>query len=216
VADITAMIESLLFVADGPVQVVDLARVVDADKSTMEQALVELGASLNGRGVRIQRDNGHVQMVSAPESANLVQRFLGLEASAKLSKPALETLAIVAYEQPVTRPEIEQLRGVNCDGVLRTLIGRGLVDEVGRRDTVGLPLEYATTFQFLEYFGLASLDALPPARDFPEMVAAGASSGPADDIAGGEAIVSDAVDAEPVPGQTVVVSVNGEPCTEDA
>jgi segregation and condensation protein B len=153
------------------VQVTDLARVLEADRSTTEKALAELGESLTGRGVRLQRDNGHVQMVSAPESADLVQRFFGLEASTRLSKPALETLAIVAYEQPVTRPEIEQLRGVNCDGVLRTLMGRGLVEEVGRRETVGLPLEYGTTFRFLEYFGLPSLDALPDAREFSEMAA---------------------------------------------
>ena len=78
----------------------------------------------------------------------------------------MEPLDSVAYQQPVTKHEIEALRGVNCDAVVRTLIGRGLVAEAGRRDTVGLPIEYATTFRFLEYFGLSSLDSLPPVGEF--------------------------------------------------
>jgi segregation and condensation protein B len=101
-------------------------------------------------------------MVTAPEAAEAVQRFLGLEASARLSPAALEVLAMVAYRQPVTRPEIDALRGVNSEAALRTLMGRGLVEPVGRRTTVGHPIEYATTFLFLEYFGLTGLEDLPP------------------------------------------------------
>jgi segregation and condensation protein B len=109
----------------------------------------------------VQHTHDEVQLVTAPGAAEAVQRFLGLEASGRLSGAALEVLSIVADRQPVTRPEIDELRGVNSEAALRTLAGRGLVEPVGRRETVGYPVEYATTFRFLEYFGLASLEDLP-------------------------------------------------------
>jgi segregation and condensation protein B len=100
-------------------------------------------------------------LVSAPELTNYIERFLGLSVAGKLSTAALETLAMIAYRQPITRPEIEAIRGVNSDGVLRTLISKGLVEEIGRLDTVGHPTLFGTTFEFLRYFGLESLKALP-------------------------------------------------------
>jgi segregation and condensation protein B len=140
----------------------DLAQALQVDRRVVYKALEILEAHLDERGVRLQQSGDLVQLVSAPEAAPAVQRFLGLESSGKLSGPALDALAIIAYRQPVTKPELEALRGVNCDAVLRTLATRGLVQEVGRRDTVGHPVEYGTTFLFLEYFGLASLADLPP------------------------------------------------------
>jgi len=178
---LAALLESLLFVADRPVTLADLARVVEADRSAVERSLGELAAACAGRGVRLQRTNGQVQMVSAPESAPAIQRFLGLEASSRLSGAALEVLSIVAYRQPATRPEIDELRGVSSDAALRTLTMRGLVEPVGRRETVGLPVEFGTTFLFLEYFGLSGLDDLPPVEAFAALEAeAAAEAAPAD------------------------------------
>lgn len=158
-------LESILFVADRPVALAELAAATGAERKAVEAALGRLDGDCRVRGVRLQRDNGHVQLVSAPEAAEAVQRFLGLEASARLSKAALETLSIIAYRQPLTRPEVEALRGVCSDGVMRTLLARGLVAPLGRRETVGHPIEYGTTFQFLEYFGLRDLGELPPLED---------------------------------------------------
>ena len=121
-----------------------------------------------------------VQLVSAPEAGPAIQQFLGLDSESKLSRAGLESLSIVAYRQPITRPEIDELRGVNSDGVLRTLLSHGLVAPIGRRETVGHPIEYGTTFQFLEYFGISSLDELPPI-DIPTLMQ-GAESGEAESV----------------------------------
>jgi segregation and condensation protein B len=160
--DLDARIEAILFVAGRPLSVPELAVALGSDRRGIEAALAQLSERHRFGGVRLQRDGRSVQLVTAPQAASDVERFLGLEANAHLSQAALETLAIVAYRQPVTKPEIEELRGVNVDAVIRTLIGRDLVAETGRRQTVGLPIEYGTTFRFLEYFGLDSLTALPP------------------------------------------------------
>jgi len=170
-ADIALRLEGILFVADRPVAVSELAQVLDAPRPAVERALASLAEACGARGVRLQRNNGHVQLVSAPEAAEDIQRFMGLEASARLSRAALETLSIIAYRQPLTRPEIDALRGVDSDGVMRTLLARGLVEVVGRRETVGHPIEFGTTFQFLEYFGLASLADLPPLEGLDDLVA---------------------------------------------
>lgn len=114
------------------------------------------------RGLRLQWHSGRVQMTSAPEAGMLVEQFLGLEASSRLSHAALETLAIVAYQQPVTRPEIDAIRGVNSDGVLKSLLSKGLVQEAGRAERVGRPILYTSTADFLAYFGLNSITELPP------------------------------------------------------
>lgn len=160
--DLGAAIEALLFVADGPVAVERLAAALDATPAMVESALGALAASLSARGLRLQRRGQEVQLVTAPAAARAVERFLGLEDSGRLSAAALETLAIVAYRQPITRAAIEQLRGVSCEHVLRSLLARGLVDEVGRLETVGRPVVYGTGFGFLRYFGLSALDELAP------------------------------------------------------
>ena len=114
------------------------------------------------RGVRVQRQGERVQLVSAPEAAAAIERFLGLDLTTKLSPAALETLAIIAYKQPVTRAQIDELRGVASDGVLRTLIHRGLVEQGERLEQAGRPFQLRTTFDFLQHFGLQSLSDLPP------------------------------------------------------
>ena len=117
---------------------------------------------LAGGGLALQRQGDKVQMVTAPEIAPYVERLLGLDLSSRLSPAALEVLAIIAYRQPITRAEIEAIRGVNCDGVLRTLSSKGLVGEIGRLEQAGRPILYGTTFEFLQYFGLHGVQDLPP------------------------------------------------------
>jgi segregation and condensation protein B len=160
--DLVALVESLLFIADEAVTVGRLAQALEVKPEEIEASLAVLRRDCTGRGVRLQRGGGRVQLVSAPEAAPCIERFLGLELSSRLSPAALESLAIVAYQQPVTRAQVEAVRGVNSDSVLRTLVGKGLLEEVGRLDTVGRPILYGTTLDFLSFFGLASLDDLPP------------------------------------------------------
>jgi segregation and condensation protein B len=157
-----ALIESLLFVAEGPVTIGTLGKVLDVSVEQVEAALDELKREYTARGIRLQRWRDRVQLVSAPEAAPHIEKFLGVNNSGRLSAAALETLAIIAYRQPITRPAIEAVRGVNCDGVIQTLLARGLIQEVGRQETAGRPILYATTFEFLQNFGLQGTDELPP------------------------------------------------------
>ena len=165
---LTAWVESLLFVADGPVSVGRLAQALETTPARVEQALAALEASCADRGLRLQRVGSSVQLVTVPQAAPHIERFLGLEARAHLSRAALETLAIIAYRQPITRPEIEAIRGVSSDSVLRTLLSYGLIEDVGRAPTVGRPILYSTTFEFLQHFGLSSLAELPPLDSIPK------------------------------------------------
>ena len=162
--ELQVLVESLLFVADRPVTAGQLASALEVEESAVEAALSALdGAYVDeARGLRLQRKGDRVQLVTLPEAGPHIQRFLGLELSGPLSQAALETLSIVAYRQPVTRAEVEAIRGVNSDAVLRTLASRGLIESVGRLEQVGRPILYGTTFEFLQHFGLRSLDELPP------------------------------------------------------
>ena len=160
---VTAL-EALLFVAAEPASITQLAAALEVSNSDVESALGELENSLKGRGLRIQRHAGRVQLTTAPEYSEIVERFLGLEATTRLSRAALEALSVIAYQQPVTRPQIENIRGVSCDGVLRSLLGKGLIQEVGRTDGPGRPILYATAPEFLQHFGLSSLGEMPPLK----------------------------------------------------
>jgi len=157
-----ALVESLLFVAEGPVTPTRLASALDVPTGEVEDALTALAGEYRFRGLRLQRGDGQVQIVTAPEAAPHIEHFLGLSMDGHLSTAALETLAIVAYQQPSTRAEIEAVRGVDCGGVLRTLTHRGFIRQLGRLEQAGRPIIYGTTFEFLRYFGLESLDDLPP------------------------------------------------------
>lgn len=159
---LTAIIEGILFVADEPVEVAALAKALKRPKGEVDVAIDDLEEQYEGRGVRLQRSNGLVQMVSAPECGPYIERFLGAESKQRLSTAALESLAIVAYRQPVTRAAVEAVRGVNSDGPLASLIARGLVEEVGRASGPGRPALLGTTMRFLEHFGLKSPGDLPP------------------------------------------------------
>jgi segregation and condensation protein B len=155
------ILEAVLFVADAPVEIAALARTINAAKSEVSDALEELAEACRERGVRLQRTGDLVQLVSAPSTAAYVERFLGLE-HPPLTNPSLETLAIIAYRQPITRTGIESVRGVDCDGPIRTLMARGLIEEIGRAPVIGRPTLFGTTVRFLEYFGLEKPDDLPP------------------------------------------------------
>jgi segregation and condensation protein B len=159
---VESLLESLLFVADAPVAVSQLARVLEVEVKCIEEALERLRVEYSQRGLRVQRRGERVQVVTAPDAAPYIERFLGLQLSGKLSTAALETLAIIAYQQPLTRAQVEGVRGVNCDGVLRTLARKGLIEEIGRLEQAGRPILYGTTFEFLQYFGLQDLAELPP------------------------------------------------------
>ena len=166
--ELKKIVEGLLFVAPEPVTINHLAAAIECTENQVEKALQQLQEESRERGIRVQRQGKKVQLVSAPDLADYIERFLGLSVSSKLSPAALEALSIVAYQQPVTRPEIEAIRGVNSDGVLRTLLNKGLVEEVGRLDTVGHPTQFGTSFEFLRYFGLEKIEDLPE-LDLPEM-----------------------------------------------
>lgn len=157
-----AQIEALLFVAPGAVSVSQLATALGETNRAIERELEGLEAQYHDRGFRLQRHLGRVQLVSAPQAGPIIEVFLGLEATSRMSQAALETLSIIAYQQPVTRPQIDAIRGVNSDGVLKTLLSKGLVQEVGRAEGPGRPILYTTTPDFLGYFGLTSIEELPP------------------------------------------------------
>jgi segregation and condensation protein B len=155
-------LEAMLFVAAEPVTTSQLATALDVSNSVVERGLNELDASLASRGLRLQRHAGRVQLTTAPELAELIERFLGLEATSHLSRAALETLAIIAYQQPVTRPQIDAIRGVNSDSMMKSLLNKGLILESGRADGPGRPILYSTTPEFLQHFGLNSILEMPP------------------------------------------------------
>jgi len=140
----------------------ELARVAGATPRGVETALAELGASYEGTGLRLQHAGDEWQIVTAPDHAPQVAAYLGAD-RLRLSPASLETLAVVAYRQPVTRAEVEAIRGVNCDQTIYTLSSRRLIEERGRKETAGRPILYGTTWEFLECFGLGSLGELPRA-----------------------------------------------------
>jgi segregation and condensation protein B len=161
---LASQLEALLFVADGPVTVGDLAECVGKKNPEVEKALKELDEYLQKekRGIRLQGHASKVQLTSAPELAKLVENFLGLEATARFTRASLETLVIIAYKQPITRPGIDAIRGVNSDGVLKSLLSKGLIEEAGRTEGPGRPILFATTSDFLQHFGLSAIQELPP------------------------------------------------------
>lgn len=160
-AQLVPILEAVLFVADAPIEIAALSRTINAPRGEVSAALDELALACRERGVRLQRTGELVQLVSAAHTAAYVERFLGLE-HPPLTNASIETLAIIAYRQPITRAGIEAVRGVDCDGPTRTLLARGLIEEIGRAPVIGRPTLFGTTVRFLEYFGLEKPDDLPP------------------------------------------------------
>lgn len=157
-------LEAVLFAAAAPVAYSRLSEVMGLKIGLIHEMCQALSNDYErrGAGIRMQFLDAQVQLTTAPEASSAVETFLGLEATQKLSRAALETLTIVAYRQPVSRPAIDAVRGVNSEYILRGLLTRGLIEEVGRAETPGRPILYGTTQDFLLYFGLSSLNDLPP------------------------------------------------------
>jgi segregation and condensation protein B len=156
-----AVLEGLLFVAERPLTRREIAALAGSDRSTVDAALGDLEVSLRDRGVRLLVDGDRVELATAPEAGALVARYVGADA-VRLSAASIETLAIVAYRQPVTKAAVERIRGVDSDYTIRSLLHRRLITELGRSDAPGRPFLYGTGFDFLERFGLTSLEELPP------------------------------------------------------
>ena len=163
-------IEAILYVAGEPVRVADLARALSLDEKTLRKALEDLRDEYDfgQRGFCLRLFGEHVQLATRPLYAGDVVRLLQPVQKQSLSQAIMETLAVIAYRQPVTKAEVEQVRGVKCDYSVQSLTGKGLIEEVGRKETVGRPILYGTTDAFLQHFGISSLDDLPP---LPEAVA---------------------------------------------
>ena len=161
-SELANAVEAILFVAEKPVTKGELGRIAGGTPRAVENALAELGTAYEGTGLRLQRSGDEWQIVTAPQHAPQVAAYLGAD-RLRLSPASLETLSVVAYRQPVTRAEVEAIRGVNCDQTFYTLASRRLIEERGRKETPGRPILYGTTWEFLECFGLQSLDELPRA-----------------------------------------------------
>ncbi|MGH7825609.1 MAG: SMC-Scp complex subunit ScpB [Candidatus Binatia bacterium] len=170
--DLKSILESLLFVAEAPLAIQRLSDVLDGvDKNDIRAALEELQENLetNGRGIRLSEVAGGYQMRTAKVNADWVKKFLGGR-PARMSRATLETLAIIAYRQPITKAEIEAIRGVDVDGVINTLLERNLIRAVARKDVPGRPFLYGTTQEFLQLFNLKDLSHLPTMKEMEEMV----------------------------------------------
>lgn len=155
-----ASLEALLFVAEKPLSRREIGAIAGVDAATVDEFLGDLEVALRGRGIRLLSVGDRVELATAPEAGAVVARYVGTDA-VRLSPAGLETLAIVAYRQPVTRAAVERVRGVDSDHTLRSLLHRRLVVELGRSNAPGRPILYGTAFEFLERFGLESLDDLP-------------------------------------------------------
>lgn len=161
--DLLPLIEALLFVADGPVETNQLAKALQVASEAICQGVQQLDQQYqnSNRGLRVQEYNGKFQLVTRPTLAPLIETFLNLDLTTRLSAPALETLAIIAYRQPVTRAQVEAVRGVDSSAILRSLAQRGLIQENGRLEGAGRPILYSVTENFMNHFGLIGLDELP-------------------------------------------------------
>ena len=169
--DVKSIIESLLFVADGPQTLQRFVEVLDGvDKETIQAVLLELQSECNAerRGVRLVEVAGGFQLRTAKNNADWVKKFLGGR-PARMGKATLETLAIIAYRQPITRAEVEAIRGVDVDGVIATLLERNLIRAVARKDVPGRPFLYGTTPEFLQLFNLKDLTHLPTLKEIDEI-----------------------------------------------
>lgn len=167
--EIKGAIESIIFISEGPISTTEIQNVVEGlDMQTIKLIVDELKSDYRERngGIKIVEVAGGYQMVTSPNCATFIKKFYKLKHSERLTMPSLETLSIIAYKQPVTKVEIESIRGVNVDGVIKNLLEKSLIRIVGRKEVIGRPFVYGTTRSFLEYFGLNSLDEMPDVEEF--------------------------------------------------
>ncbi|MGQ0695265.1 MAG: SMC-Scp complex subunit ScpB [Nitrospiraceae bacterium] len=222
--ELKAILESMLFVSSEPLPMTRLVAVLgDVTRADVERVLRSLGDDLDqaGRGIRLVQVGGGYRLVTKQEYAPWIKRLDKSKSMVKLSRSALEALAIIAYKQPIVRSEIEQIRGVETSGVVRTLLERKLVRIVGRKEIPGRPIMYGTTKFFLEHFGLNDLSQLPPLREFKELGESERSMLLMDEAPpeiAGESVVDDMAksmevvdqDALPVNGEGAPVELKGE------
>lgn len=156
-----SVLEALLFVAERPLSRREIASVAGASRDQVDARLGDLEVTLRARGIRLLLSGDRVALATAPEAGALIARYVGAHA-VRLSPASMETMAIVAYRQPITKAAIERIRGVDSDYTVRSLLHRRFIAELGRSDAPGRPILYGTSFEFLERFGLTSLDDLPP------------------------------------------------------
>ena len=210
--ELVAVVEALLFVSGEPISVARLATVIGAvSKAEVEQALKRLEEELaqDGRGIQLVKLAGGYRLVTKPDYAPWLKRLDKAKAAQKLSRSALESLAIIAYKQPLVRAEIEEIRGVETSGVLRTLLERKLVRIVGRKEVPGRPIMYGTTKFFLEHFGLQDITQLPPLREFKELGEAEQALLPIEDPMTPEGPTGDA-DSQTLTDSTVLAADEGD------
>jgi len=180
--ELKSALEAIIYVADEPATVDQLASVLGEEKHVVRAALDELVASFasDERGVEIRAVAGGYRVYTKPQHHDLVRRFIkSLRPALRLTMPALETLAVIAYKQPVTQPEIHEIRGVNCSGVIATLLEKRLITTAGRKQVIGRPILYRTSKDFLMRFGLGDVDELPSLKEFEALAreALGADDG---------------------------------------
>ena len=168
--EIPQILEAILFVAGEPVAVSDLAQALEVSEMEIMHAVEALERECERRGVTVHRYGDHLRMETRPEYAPYVERLLQPVQRQTLSQTAMETLAVIAYRQPVTKGEVEQVRGVKCDYSVQSLLHKGLIKEAGRKEALGRPILYATTDRFLEHFGISDIRELPPLPDVQEKV----------------------------------------------
>ncbi len=232
------LVEALLFAASKPVALDKLAEAAELSEAIVTQAVAALEAScaVDGRGIRLDRVAGGVRLVTRPEYDYPVRRLLGLDGKTKLSMAALETLAIVSYRQPVTGPEIAELRSVNSSSSIRTLLDRKLITTAGRKEVVGTPFLYKTTKEFLVHFGLKGLGDLPKPEELEaiygleapkpdpaqvELFHVDEATGEVEDVAeapeaGAETVAEEGPSSSEAPAGTEDVSAPGEgPAAEE-
>ncbi len=171
ISEIISIVEALIFVADEPVSIKTLAEVTDEDKEIVQAAIEELAREYDRResGLQIREIAGGWQLATRTEFHEEVRKFLKTRPSAKLSLAALETLAVIAYKQPATVPEILEIRGVQSASAIKTLLDKRLIVARGRKETVGRPMQYGTSKDFLIQFGLKDLSELPSIEDFEDL-----------------------------------------------
>ena len=163
------ILEVILFVSDGPVSVESICDVIDGmEKSDVPSLISELNGRMDGRGLEAVEIAGGYQLRTRQEFGEWVKRFHKLRRSTRLSQASLETLSIIAYRQPITRQEIEDIRGVDSTGPVKTLLDKSLIKSMGRKKVPGKPMTFGTSGKFLEYFGLVKLSDLPTLKDFPD------------------------------------------------
>jgi len=174
-AEFRAAIEAIIYAAQDPVTIAQMASALHAEKDAVRRAVRELAEeySTDARGIEIREIAGGYKFYTKPQHHEAVRRFIkGLQPPLRLSMPALETLAVIAYKQPVTLPEIQDIRGVQAAGVIKTLLERGMITTAGRKEALGRPILYRTTKDFLLRFGLAGVDDLPSLKEFEALARA--------------------------------------------